>query len=95
MITKKEFLSAKKVVVQYWEDNIKEQRVSKKMYETELYVDTYIQKNGKPPTYRDVAKMFKLGSVSVAYARLRRYRNVMSSKKNKHYGKSFKKSTKY
>jgi len=78
MVTKKEFAAAKKVVLQYWEENIKERGVSAKMLETELYVDTYIKKNGNPPTYRDVVKRFNLGSSSVAYARLRRYRNVMS-----------------
>ena len=79
MITKKDFEAAKKIVIQYWKENIKERGVSVKMLETELYVDTCIQKNGKPPTYRQVVAAFKLKSTSAAYARLRRYRSVMSS----------------
>ena len=80
MITKKEFESAKKIVTQYWKENIEEPGVSAKMLETELYVDTCIKKTGKPPTYRQVVAAFNLKSTSAAYARLRRYRNVKTGK---------------
>ena len=78
MVTKKDFFAAKKIVIAYWQQLIKERGISVKMLETELYVDIVIKKTGKPPTYRDVVEKFNLKSSSAAYARLRRYRYKMS-----------------
>lgn len=39
-----------------------ERSVSKKMIEAENYVDKYIKKYGKPPTYRNVALALNLNS---------------------------------
>lgn len=82
MIKHSEFLRAKEIVIQYWIENDIDIGVTPKMKEAELYVDTIINKNGKPPTYRNVAKNLNIKSVCAAYQRLRRYRNKM--KKNKY-----------
>ncbi len=62
---------------------IKEPRnaVSAKMIEAEEYVDSYIEKNGKPPTYNKVAEHFNLSSKGLAHHRLRRYHHKMKNNK--------------
>lgn len=79
MITKKQFKEARSIVIQYWQQSAKEHGVTLVMMETELYVDTIINKTGFPPTYRQVVKVFGLKSTSAAYSRLRRYRSKMKS----------------
>ena len=54
-------------------------KISKKVIETEHYVDDFIFKNGKPPTYQQVMEQFGLKSKSASYMRLRRYRDKMNS----------------
>jgi hypothetical protein len=77
MVSTKEFLKAKMVVIKYWSEQAKESGISAKVLEAELYVDTHIKKTTKPPTYRQVAKDLGLQSPSAAFARLRRYRYKM------------------
>lgn len=50
---------------------------TKKTKETEVFVDQFIQKNGYPPTYRDIMDEFKLKSFCPAYYRCRHFRSKM------------------
>ena len=54
--------------------------LSKKMIETEAFVDACIRQNGEPPTYRQVQEQFNLKSMSTAYARLRHCRDKMKKR---------------
>ena len=56
-----------------------ERGVSKKMIEAERYVDKYILKYGKPPTYRNVASALNLNSPCASFNRLKRYRKKMKN----------------
>jgi hypothetical protein len=56
-----------------------ERGVSKKMIDAEKYVDAYIKKHNKPPTYRNVCLYFNLKSSCTAYNRLKRYRHKMKT----------------
>ncbi len=51
--------------------------LTKKRIEAEAFVDICIEKNGAPPTYRQVAEHFGFKSTNTAYARLKHCRNKM------------------
>lgn len=55
-------------------------KVSQKQLEAEKFVDRYIQENGHPPTYREVAKELNLSSTNTAFHRLRHCRFKMIRK---------------
>lgn len=79
-ITYQQYIEARKVVINYLSKKLKAPKISDKMIATELYVDAYIKKYNKPPTYQNIADAFGLKSKCAAYARLRRYRNKMKQK---------------
>ncbi len=49
---------------------------SKKVIETEKYVDEYILKYGYPPTYKEIQKQFSIGAAP-AYSRCTKFRDKM------------------
>lgn len=55
---------------------------SKKVIETEQWVDAYISKNGKPPTYAEIQKQFNL-SAAAAHARCKKFREKMNVNEKK------------
>ncbi len=54
--------------------------VTQKMLDAEKYVDEYIIKHGKPPSYQNVSDFFNLKKSDAAFSRLRRYRHKMKQK---------------
>lgn len=54
--------------------------ITQRMLDAEDYVRKYIKDYGKPPTYRQVAKIFNI-AVNAAYARLRHCRELMVRRK--------------
>ena len=53
-----------------------------KTFETEIFVDSFIQANGFPPTYSEIVDHFNLKSKSAAFARCRHFRFKMIRKKS-------------
>ena len=50
--------------------------ITAKQSETEAYVLEFTKENGKPPTYRQIAKHFKI-QVNSAYVRMKPFRHLM------------------
>lgn len=55
---------------------------SKKVIETEQWVDNYILQHGYPPTYEELQVHFNLASKSAAYSRCAKFRGKMNKRKN-------------
>lgn len=58
----------------------KKSKPTAKTLEAESFVDRFIEQNGYPPTYREVAHQLNLASTNTAYHRLRNYRHRMKNK---------------
>ncbi len=78
-VTELQYREAMLVVTMYWQE--RNRKVTTKMLEAEAYVENYINRNGCPPSYSEIAQALGLKSKSTAYTLMRGKRYLMKKAK--------------